>query len=117
MAEVHEYGPEAGGHGAEDGRGHGEEAHVSNRTYVLIGVVLAILTAIEVMVFYVDALQPALVPILMVLMVAKFALVAMFYMHLKFDSPILTGILSWGLVVAVTIILALMALFGRFTGA
>lgn len=96
--------------------GHGEEAHVSNKTYVVIGVILAILTAIEVMVFYVDALRPLLVPILMVLMVAKFALVAMYYMHLKFDSPVLTGILSWGTVVALAIILALMAMFGRFTG-
>lgn len=94
--------------------GHGAEAHVSNRTYILIGVVLAVLTAMEVMVFYVDALQPMLVPILMVLMLAKFALVAMFYMHLKFDSRLLTGILSWGLVVALSIILALMAMFGKF---
>lgn len=98
-----------------EAHGHGQEAHVENRTYVLIGVVLGILTAMEVMVFYVDALQPLLVPILMVLMVAKFALVAMFYMHLKFDSTVLTGILGWGLVVALSIILALMALFGKFT--
>ena len=89
-------------------------AHVSNRTYVLIGVVLAVLTALEVMVFYVEALAPLLLPILLVLMFAKFALVVLFFMHLKFDSPILSGILAWAGTIAVAIVLALMALFGKF---
>lgn len=97
--------------------GHAEEAHASNRTYLIVAGVLAVLTAIEVMVFYVEALRPVLVPILMVLMAAKFALVAMFFMHLKYDTPVLSGIFGWGLFVALSIILALMAIFGKFAGA
>ncbi len=93
---------------------HHGEPHVSNRVYVVIALILAVLTAMEVMVFYVDALAPLLLPILMVLMVAKFALVVMFFMHLRFDSLILTGILGWGLFIAASIILALMAIFGKF---
>lgn len=91
---------------------HVEGVHVSNRTYVAVAAVLAVLTAIEVMVFYVEALGAVLLPILLVLMATKFALVAMFFMHLKFDSPILTGVFLWGLTVAVLIILALLAIFG-----
>jgi len=90
--------------------------HPSNRVYIVIAAVLAVLTALEVMVFYVQALRPMLLPILMVLMVAKFALVVMFFMHLRFDSKLLTGVFLWGLFIAVSIVLALMAIFGKFVG-
>jgi cytochrome c oxidase subunit 4 len=100
---------------AETG-GHGDEAHADVRTYVTVAGVLAVLTTMEVMVFYVEALRPLLLPILMVLMVAKFSLVAMFFMHLKYDTPVLSGIFAWGLFVAVSVILALLAIFGKFSG-
>ena len=57
--------------------------------------ILTVITAIEVAVFYVPALKPMLVPILLVLSAVKFALVAMFYMHLKFDHKLF----SWLFVV------------------
>lgn len=92
--------------------GHGEE-HVSDRTYLAVAGILAVLTALEVMVFYVPALEPVLVPILVVMMVGKFVLVAMFFMHLKYDSPVLTGIFTGALTVSVIIVLALMALYEK----
>ncbi|MDX1393741.1 MAG: cytochrome C oxidase subunit IV family protein [Gemmatimonadota bacterium] len=95
---------------------HEEAGHPSNRFYIVIAVILAVLTAMEVMVFYVEALAPMLLAILMVLMAAKFALVVMFFMHLKFDSKVLTGVFLWGLFIATSIILALMAIFGKFAG-
>lgn len=103
------------GDSTHTGEHHGE-AHVSNRVYIAIAVILAVLTALEVMVVYVDALRPWLVPILMVMMFAKFLLVVMFFMHLKYDGPLLTGIFSWGLFIATAIIIILMALFGKFGG-
>ncbi len=107
MADVTEHGDDrgrgveaaAGAHGG--GEVHGDEPHVSDRTYLIIAGVLAVLTAMEVMVFYVEALRPFLLAILMVLMVAKFALVVMFFMHLKFDSKVLSGVFGWGLATAV----------------
>ncbi|MGH7540144.1 MAG: cytochrome C oxidase subunit IV family protein [Gemmatimonadota bacterium] len=89
------------------------EPHVSNRLYIVIAVILAVLTAMELMVFYVEALRPLLLPILMVLMAAKFTLVVMFFMHLKFDSKVLTGIFAWGVFIAATIIVSLLAIFGK----
>ncbi len=91
------------------------EPHASTRLYVVIALILAVLTAMEVMVFYVEALHPVIVPVLLVMMTAKFSLVVMFFMHLKFDSRVLTGVFTWGLFIAVSIILALMAIFGKFT--
>lgn len=95
---------------------HGEAAHPSNRVYITVAVILAALTALEVAVFYIEALSALLVPILMVLMAVKFAMVAGYFMHLKFDSRLLTGVFLWGLFIATSIILALMAVFGKFTG-
>ncbi len=114
---------EGSAHGGAAGEGHGGSgdggeshgaAHASNRFYLIIAAVLAVLTALEVMVFYVPALDAVLVPILMVMMIAKFALVVMFFMHLKYDSAILTGLFVGPLIIAVAIIVAMMALFGQF---
>ena len=102
----------ASGHG--HGHGHGEP-HASNRTYVLIAAVLAVITAVEVMVFYIEALSPLLVPILITLSAVKFFLVVSFFMHLKYDGSMLRGIFVGPLLVAAAIIIGMMALFGIFT--
>lgn len=89
-----------------------ERAHPGPATYVKVAVILAIVTVIEVATYYlVDYLQAALVPILLVLSAAKFVLVVGFYMHLKFDAPLLRGMFAWGMTVAIGITLAMLALY------
>jgi cytochrome c oxidase subunit 4 len=104
----------APGHG--EAGAHGSEPHASNKTYVLIAVVLAVITAVEVMVFYIEALAPLLIPILITLSATKFFLVVSFFMHLKYDGKMLRGLFIGPLAVAAAIILGMMALFGVFTG-
>lgn len=99
------------------GEAHGEhgepgEAHASRATYWLVALILAIITLLEVAVFYVPAIRPVIVPILLVLSGAKFVLVVAFFMHLKYDRPVLTRVFAGGLVVATLIVLALLLLFG-----
>ena len=89
-----------------------EVAHPTPRTYVTIAVILAAITAIEVGIFYIEAIKSVLIPIFIVLSAVKFALVAMFYMHLKFDERLFSGFFVGGLILAASVILALMALFG-----
>ncbi|NIT63094.1 MAG: hypothetical protein GWO39_04655, partial [Gammaproteobacteria bacterium] len=48
---------------------------------------------------------------LLVLSGAKFALVVMFYMHLRFDSPIFSGVFVAPLMLAVLVVVALIVLF------
>ncbi len=86
-------------------------AHADRKTYWVVALVLGILTLTEVAVFYVPLLHVAIVPILLSLSALKFALVAMFFMHLKYDSRVLTMIFSTGLTVAAVVILALILLF------
>ena len=97
-----------------------EHPHPASRTYVKIGVVLFVLTALEVGLYEFTygehsgatghALQPFFVPLLLALSAAKFALVAMFYMHLKQDSRLFSGVFVFPLIIAAVIILALIAL-------
>ena len=65
-----------------------EKAHSSNLgKYVGVFAGLGILTAIEVALAFVVRLEAnLLIPILLLLAVAKAALVAMFFMHLKDDT-------------------------------
>ena len=91
-----------------------EHAHPGGRTYVLIGVILAIITLTEVFAYTQQSIRPLLVPILLVLSAAKFILVVGFYMHLRFDHPLFTGVFGFGLAVAASVISALMFLFGQY---
>jgi heme/copper-type cytochrome/quinol oxidase subunit 4 len=109
MADVQQ----AEGHGAA---GH---SHPGPAMYVKIGVMLFILTALEVGLYELahrgggleTVLKPMLVPLLLILSAGKFALVAMYYMHLKQDSKLFSGLFVFPLIIAAVIIVSLMALF------
>jgi len=73
---------------------------VATKTYITIAVILAVVTAVEVAVIYIDALQPVLIPILLGLSIVKFILVAMYFMHLRYDNALLTFLLVSGMVMA-----------------
>jgi caa(3)-type oxidase subunit IV len=91
-----------------------EHAHqAGTRTYLVIGAFLLLLTAMEVVVFYIPALAGVLVPVLILLAIAKFALVAMFYMHLRFDHRWFSYIFVGPLVIAVLLVVSLLWLFGH----
>ncbi len=94
---------------------HGGEAHVGTRMYVLIAAVLAVITAVEVMVFYIEALKPVLVPVLLTLSAAKFTLVVGFFMHLRFDARLFRALFIGPLIVAVAVMMAMFLLYGVFT--
>ena len=60
--------------------------HPSPKEYIRIGVVLAVLTGLEVAASYSGVSGGVLIPTLLVLAVIKFALVVLWFMHLKFDD-------------------------------
>lgn len=86
--------------------------HPSWQEYVKIGVILFIITAVEVGIVYVEALESVLLPMLLTLGVAKFILVVGYYMHLKQDHKFFTALFTIGMLLALGIILALLAMFG-----
>tara|TARA_B100001013_G_C24196027_1_gene279380 strand:- start:133 stop:429 length:297 start_codon:yes stop_codon:yes gene_type:complete len=90
-------------------------AHPTPLTYIKIATALVILTMLEVAVIYVDAIRSLWIPILVVLSSAKFVLVAMFYMHLKFDNRLFSIFFIGGLILATIVIAALLVLFRVMT--
>ncbi len=88
--------------------------HPPVRTYLLVAAVLAVITAVEVSLFYITVMARFLAPLLIVLSAAKFSLVVMFFMHLRSDHRAFTGLFVGPLLMAIAIGLALMALFGAF---
>ena len=91
-----------------------EQAHPSTGTYLAVFGVLTVITLVEVGVFYVPAFAGVLAPMLIVLSSAKFALVVMFYMHLKQDHSIFRGMFLVPLIIALGVVAALLLLFGVF---
>lgn len=100
---------------AEASEGAVHTGHPTPMTYFKVAMTLSVITAIEVAIFYVEDLGKGIIPILAVLSIAKFAMVAMFYMHLKYDSKLFSSFFVAGLVLAVLVVFAVLALF-RFFG-
>ena len=76
--------------------------------------ILAAITIVEVVIVYLGFLRPVLIPLLAVLSITKFAMVAMFFMHLKFDDRLFSVLFVGGLLLATGVLVALMTLLGVF---
>ena len=90
-------------------RSHGR--HPSPKEYIRIAVILAVITAAEVVVYYVEGVQEFLVPILFLFSALKFALVVLWFMHLKFDSKTYARFFVLGLAGAITLFLVVLITF------
>ena len=81
----------------EDADGAHKETHPSALEYVQIGVILAIITAVEVGLYYLDLDFTLLVTLLLMLSVVKFSMVVLWFMHLKFDASLFAILFTGGL--------------------
>ena len=90
---------------------HDTHHHPGWQTYVVIGLILTIITAVEVAVYYIPAMHGYMAPILLTLSAAKFVMVVMFYMHLKFDSRLFSTVFVAPLILAITVVISLFILF------
>ncbi len=99
------------------------EAHVSGEehyhpgwsTYWKVALILTIITAVEVWAYYVPSFvaSRAFVPSLLAMSAVKFAIVVMFYMHLKYDHKLFRALFTGPLLVAGLTLIALLFLFGQ----
>ena len=97
---------------ADQGEAH---AHKPNSFYIQVAVALAIVTGIEVGLYYLD-LGKWYLPILLVLMLIKFLTVVSLFMHLKFDNKIFSWLFYSGLGLAVFVYVAALMTFRFFDG-
>ncbi len=91
-------------------------AHPKPKDYWLIAFILAVITAVEVAIAYTSIPRVILVVSLIVLSVAKFAIVAGWFMHLRFDKTIYTRFFVIGIVGAMVLFAVVLFSFGLLIG-
>lgn len=81
-----------------------EHKHPSDREYYVVFLVLAVVTAVEVLSYkFRDLSTGVLVAWLFPLMILKFGIVCAFFMHLRYDNPLFRRIFVFGLILAVIV--------------
>ncbi|HAL48495.1 MAG: cytochrome C oxidase subunit IV [SAR202 cluster bacterium] len=88
--------------------------HPTPATYFKVAMTLVVITAVEVGVFYITELGYGIIPVLAILSAVKFSLVAMFYMHLKYDGTVFSAMFVTGVALTVALVFALIGLFEFF---
>jgi cytochrome c oxidase subunit 4 len=92
----------------------GEHAHPGPRTYIFVAAWLAIATAIEVGLYYIDMPAGLFIGALMLLMIIKFTTVVAYFMHLKYDAPIFRRLMITGIILAIAVYMIVLTTFGLF---
>jgi cytochrome c oxidase subunit 4 len=84
-------------------------------TYKWVALVLIVITVIEVWVYYIPEFVASrlFVPSLLIMSAAKFIIVVMFYMHLRYDHKLFRALFTGPLIIAVLTIISLLFLFGQ----
>jgi cytochrome c oxidase subunit 4 len=85
------------------------EKHPGPLEYAQIGAILAVITGIEVAIYYLGISHTLLVVALLVFSAAKFSLVVLWFMHLKFDHPLFSTMFILGFMLAAAIFAVVLA--------
>lgn len=107
-----------GGHG--DDMAHDAEHRHGYSKYVVVGVILTVITIVEIMIPSIPAVadaftRPGVVASLLILSFAKGAGVVAYYMHLRDDNRLFTALFMFPFTIASVIVLILF-LFFSLTG-
>lgn len=89
------------------------EHGMSTRGYIVVALILAAITALEVSTYYVD-FGPLFLPSLLIMMAIKFVMVVSYFMHLKFDNKLFSWLFYTGLFLAVGVYITALATFQFF---
>src|SRR6476646_2009680 len=92
-----------------------EHSHPTWSIYWKVALILTLITVAEVWAYYIPSFVASrgFVPTLLLLSAVKFAIVVMFYMHLRYDHKLFRAVFPGPLIIAMTPIVALLFLFGH----
>ena len=91
--------------------------HPTWKEYKWVALVLTLITVVEVWIYYTPFKDsPLFVPALLIMSAVKFFIVVAFYMHLKYDHKLFKALFTGPLIIAMSTLLALMLVFGKFSG-
>jgi caa(3)-type oxidase subunit IV len=94
--------------------GRARRPHPSAKEYVRIGLILAVLTSLEVWTSYSGLPHGVMITLLWVMSAVKFALVVLWFMHLRFDDARYSRFFMMGVVGAATLYLLVLLSFRAF---
>ncbi len=78
--------------------------HPTPKKYVQIAIVLGILTAIEIALYYTEDIVGVFTdPILIILAVGKFIIVVGWFMHLRFENKMVNRFFTGGMILALVL--------------
>lgn len=90
---------------------HDRHEHPRDSQYILIALILAAVTAVEVGLYYWSLPGASNNVALLVLATIKFVMVVAYFMHLKFDNKILRRVFTFGFFLALTVYAAALFTF------
>jgi cytochrome c oxidase subunit 4 len=92
--------------------------HPTWKQYKWVALILTVITILEVWGYYIPSFvaSPMFVPVLLIMSAVKFAIVVLFYMHLRYDHKLFKSLFTGPLIIAMSTIVALLFLFGKFAG-
>ncbi len=91
--------------------------HPTWKEYKWVALILTLITVVEVWIYYTPfSKTPFFVPVLLIMSVAKFTIVVMFYMHLKYDHKLFRALFTGPLTIAMATLISLLFLFSKFAG-
>ena len=96
--------------------GHAPEVHFPTwKTYRWVALILTVITVVEVWVYYIPTFVASrlFIPALLIMSAVKFAIVVMFYMHLKYDHRLFKALFTGPLIIAILTLIVLLFLFGH----
>jgi cytochrome c oxidase subunit 4 len=102
--------------------GHAKDAHHAAHhptagTYIKVGILLTVITIVEVYAYYIPSFVASsfFVPSLLIMSAVKFFTVVSVYMHLRYDHKLFRALFTGPFIVAAFTMLGLMFLFGHLS--
>jgi cytochrome c oxidase subunit 4 len=89
--------------------------HPTWKQYKWVALILTVITVIEVWVYYIPSFVESrlFIPSLLIMSAVKFAIVVMYYMHLKYDHKLFRALFTGPLIIAILTLIVLLFLFGH----
>ena len=85
------------------GQEHAAEQHYSEWHYAKVALILFAITMAEVGIYYVTGARQAVTTLMLIMMVVKFSLVALYFMHLRFDNKLFRRLFVTGIILAIIV--------------
>jgi cytochrome c oxidase subunit 4 len=80
--------------------------------YLTVGLILAVITVVEVAIYYVDMVEGVLISLLIALSLMKFVMVVLWFMHLRFDNRLFSIFFGGALFLVLALFVVVMTSLG-----